>query len=92
MDPLPPFCGPWIPLWPGLGGADAWAMCRILRAGTEEESPFPSEAGCDPACARKGRCGCWEVPWGSGLVLGFPLDIPTHVLQTIPSLAVSVGV
>lgn len=33
-----------------------------------------------------------EVPRGVGLVLGFPLDILVHVLQTIPGLAECVGV
>ena len=89
-DPLPPFC--WaldFPLaWTGQHAA-AWATCRMLKAGMEEESSFPRERreGVHLAYARKGCYGCWEVPWGLGLVLGFPLDILIHVLHTIPSLA-----
>lgn len=68
----------------GLGRADAGAACRMLCVGME--------GGCGSCCSRKECCGCWEVLWGLGLVLDFPLDILMHVLQTIPSLVGYVGV
>lgn len=91
-----------IPCFPSVGpgfpcGADWAALMLGHCAGFYEQTwrrrlLSPVREGVNPACARKGCCECWEVPWGLGSVLGFPLDSLVHVLQTIPSLAGCVGV
>ena len=60
--------GPWISLWPGLGRAAAWAMCRMLKAGMEEEFSFPSVGGCEFRSCREGML--WMLGSAVGFVFG----------------------
>ena len=70
-DPLPPFCWAldFLLAWTGQRTA-AWATCRMLKAGVEEESSFPSEGGCESRLCQEGML----CMLGSAMGFGFEVS------------------